>query len=146
LGTVSLPAHLALVVCLLLPLLLAACGGEAQHDLGSEERRYEAVYVSGGGDTEPGRAHARMVLAADPQRTTLTEAWVREDQLLGIVIRKEIDGEVRRDIILGLAEQMAQTFKDRDVEVIAYDEAAHAPVAQAVYSAQSGKTIYETVP
>lgn len=136
----------ALAFCLLLPFLVAACGGEAQPDLGSEERTYDAVYVPGGGDTEPGRAHARMVLDADPQRTTLTEAWVREEQLLGIVLRKEISGEVRRDIMLGLAAQMAETFKDRDVEVIAYDEAAHAPVAQAVYSAQSGKTTYETVP
>jgi hypothetical protein len=86
------------------------------------------------------------VLDADPQRTTLTAAWVRDEQLLGIVLRKEISGEVRRDIMLGLATQMAETFKDRDVEVIAYDEAARAPVAQAVYSAQNDKTTYETVP
>ena len=135
-----------LVICLLLALLVAACGGEAQPDLGSEERTYDAVYVPGGGDTEPGRAHARMVLDADPQRTTLTAAWVRDEQLLGIVLRKEISGEVRRDIMLGLATQMAETFKDRDVEVIAFDEAARAPVAQAVYSAQTGKSTYETVP
>lgn len=135
----------ALTICLLLPLLVTACGGDARHDLVSEERRYDAVYVPGGGDTESGRAHARRVVDADPQRTTLSEAWVREEQLLGIVIREKVEGEVRRDIMLGLAAQMAETFKDRDVEVIAYDEAAHAPLAQAVYSAQSGKTSYESV-
>ncbi len=134
--------HFVLAVLLL---LVVACGGEVRHNLVSEERRYDAVYVSGGGDTESGRTHARTVLDADPQRTTLTEAWVREEQLLGIVLRAGVEGEVRRDIMLGLAAQMADTFKDRDVEVIAYDEAAHTPVAQAVYSAQSGKTSYESV-
>ncbi len=134
--------HTVLAVLLL---LVVACGGEARPDLESEERTYNAVYVPGGGDTEPGRSHARTVLDADPRRTTLTEAWVREERLLGIVIRKEVEGEVRRDIMLGLAAQLAGAFKDRDVEVIAYEEVAHTPVAQAVYSAQSGKTSYESV-
>ncbi len=126
-------------------LTLAACGAEPLPDYQSAERSYQSIYVSQNGNTRGGTEHARGLLAKDPRREALTDAWVRDDQILGVVLRPGVEGETLREIMLQLALGMASAFPNRDVEAIAYNEVDKRPVARAVYRVDTGETSYESV-
>lgn len=140
-------SHLSGLVLLLAACLalLAACGSDPLPDYQSGERTYQAVHVPDNGNTPEGAAYARNLLAKDPRRETITEAFVRDDQLVGVVVRPAVRGEVLRDIMLGLVVDMADEFPNRDVEAVAYNEGDKRTVARAVYRADSGQTSYESV-
>ena len=138
----ALAIRLWLILCFC---FLSACGGESLPGYQSEDRRYDATYVKGNGNTERGAEYARGVLADDPRRSVLLDAWARDEQLLGLVGRRGAEGEALRDIILGLAVDMGTTLGGRDAEVIAYNEGDRAAVARATYDADTGETSYESV-
>ncbi|MDP9378699.1 MAG: hypothetical protein M3Q29_00860 [Chloroflexota bacterium] len=126
-------------------LTLVACGAEPLPDYQSAERSYPSIYVPQNGNTPDGAEHARGLLAKDPRREALTDAWVRDDQILGVVLRPGVEGETLREIMLQLALGMASAFPNRDVEAIAYNEVDKRTVARAVYRVDTGETSYESV-
>ena len=138
----GLAVRLWLILC---SCFLWACGGESLPGYQSEDRRYEATYLPGNGNTQLGAEYARGVLTDDPRRTVLLDAWVRDEQLLGLVVRRGAGGEALRDIVLGLAVDMGTALGGRDAEVIAYNEGDHKAVSRATYDADTGETSYESV-
>lgn len=125
--------------------VLAACGAEALPDYRAGERSYSAVYAPGGGNTHKGADYARGVLADDPDHRTITDAFVRDDDILGLVVRPEVSGPALRDLLLILAPDMGSKFRRHDVEVIAYDERTREALARAVFRADTAQTSYSSV-
>lgn len=132
------------LLCLLCALLIISCGAEPRPDYRSPERSYQTMHATE--DTsEAGAAYAKDLLADDPKREAITDAWVRGDDFLGVVVRPDIESRPLRELSLLLAEDMASRFTGRDIEVVAYDERTKEAVARAIYLVDTGKISYETV-
>ena len=88
-------------------------------------QRYGGTYVGGmaTGDSDRGAAFARWVLEQDPERRYITDAVVRNDQVLGIKVQRGIAKEQLRELITALGRGMAQTFPGRPLVVNAFDQA-----------------------
>ncbi len=128
----------------ILLLLLAACGADSIPDYQAPERAYSATVVAPEDQNPAEQEYVRALLARDPGREVLLEAFVREQRLLGIVVRDNARAQALRDLLLGLALEMAAAFPHRDIEVIAYNEGDDQAIARAVYRDDTGKTVYET--
>lgn len=123
----------------------AACGAEARPDYRSPERSYAQVFAPEAESSEEDAAYVRGLLADDPKRAIITDARVLDGELLGIVVRPEVEGQALREVSLQFAREMARRKGGRDVEVIAYDEATKQAVAHALYLAESGDIPYESL-
>ena len=73
------------------------------------------------GNTPEGSAFANWVLAQDPQHKYILDAYVRDDQHLGIIIRPNVMSKAQvQQMMTAMLNAMQQTFPGRPLEVIAY--------------------------
>lgn len=128
-----------------LAVLAIACGAEALPPYQGPDRAYSEMAVQPADQTDAEQEYVSKLLARDPEREVIVSAFVREERLLGIVVRDNAEGQALRDLMLGLALDMAASFEHRDIEVIAYNDDDHEAIARAVYQVDTGKTIYESV-
>ena len=102
-------------------------------------QRYGGQHVGGTatGDTRDGAAFARWVLEQDPQRRYITDAVVRNDQVLGVKVQPTITKGELRDLLTALAEGMARTFPGKPLVVNAFYQSGD-QLAEAVYNPRTG--------
>jgi len=88
-------------------------------------QRYGGSHVGGTatGDTDRGAEFARWVLEQDPQRRYITDAVVRNDQVLGIKVQPGVTRDQLEELITALGRGMARTFPGRPVVVNAFSQA-----------------------
>ncbi len=87
-------------------------------------QRYGGTHAGGTatGDTDRGAAFARWVLEQDPERRYITDAVVRNDQVLGIKVQRGMSRDQLRELITALGRGMARTYPGRPLVVNAYDQ------------------------
>ena len=87
-------------------------------------QRYGGTHVGGRatGDTDRGAAFARWVLEQDPERRYITDAVVRNDQVLGIKVQRGMSKDQLRELVTALGRGMAQTYPGRPLVVNAFDQ------------------------
>ena len=87
-------------------------------------QRYGGTHVGGTatGDTDRGAAFARWVLEQDPERQYITDAVVRNDQVLGIKVQRGMSRDQLRELITALGRGMARTYPGRPLVVNAFDQ------------------------
>ena len=125
------------VVALCLAALLAGCADarqERERNAAPARRyterelqapqRYGGTYSGGRatGDTDDGAAFARWVLEQDPERRYITDAVVRNDQVLGIKVQRGISRDQLRELVTALGRGMARTYPGRPLVVNAFDQ------------------------
>jgi len=85
-------------------------------------QRYGGTHVGGmaTGDTDRGAAFARWVLEQDPERRFITDAVVRNDQVLGIKVQSTITKGQLNELLTALGREMSRTYPGRAVVVNAF--------------------------
>ena len=102
-------------------------------------QRHGGAYVGGTatGDTRDGANFARWGLEQDPQRQYITDAVVRNEQVLGVKLRSRLTERQLRDLLTALAEGMARTFPRQPLVVNAFDQSGER-IAEAIYNPRTG--------
>jgi hypothetical protein len=72
------------------------------------------------GNTPEGAIFADWVVATDPERRYLLDAFVRDDQVLGVIVHPQLTRAQVRQMLTSLLSAMQRTFPDRPLEVLAY--------------------------
>ena len=105
-----------------------------------EPQRYGGTYASGTatGDTDQGAAFARWVLEQDPRRQYITDAVVRNDQVLGVKVQPDITKGELRELLTALGRGMARTFPGRPLVVNAFDQSGDR-LAEGVVDPRTGR-------
>ena len=87
-------------------------------------QRYGGTHAGGmaTGDSDHGAAFARWVLEQDPERRYITDAVVRNDQVLGIRVQRGMAKDQLSELITALGRGMARNFPGRPLVVNAYDQ------------------------
>ena len=87
-------------------------------------QRYGGTHAGGTapGDTDRGASFARWVLEQDPERQYITDAVVRNDQVLGIKVQRGMTRDQLRELVTALGRGMARTFPGRPLVVNAFDQ------------------------
>ena len=87
-------------------------------------QRYGGSHAGGTatGDSNRGAAFARWVLEQDPERRYITDAVVRNDQVLGIKVQRGMSRGQLGELITALGRGMARSFPGRPLVVNAYDQ------------------------
>ena len=107
-------------------------------------QRYGGAYGGGvaTGDSERGAALARWVLEQDPQRRYITDAVVRNDQVLDVKVQPTITRGELRELLTALAEGMARTFPGRPLIISAFYQSGD-KLAEAVYDPRTGRIDFQ---
>ena len=147
-----------LVLGLFLAILVAGCADarEARERNAAPARRYSEHELrapqryggasAGGtatGDTRDGAAFARWVLEQDPQRRYITDAVVRNEQVLGVKVQPTITKGELRELLGALVEGMARAFPGRPLVVRAFYQSGDKR-AEAVYDPRTGRIDFQT--
>ena len=83
------------------------------------------------------------MLEQDPQRRYITDAVVRNDQVLGVKVQPTITKGELRELLAALAEGMARTFPGRPLVVNAFHQSGD-KLAEAVYDPRTGRVDFQT--
>ena len=103
-------------------------------------QRYGGTHVGGTatGDTDRGAAFARWVLEQDPERRYITDAVVRNDQVLGIKVQRGMSRDQLRELVTALGRGMTHTFPGRPLVVNAFDQSGDR-LAEGVVDPRTGR-------
>ncbi len=103
-------------------------------------QRYGGSHVGGTatGDTDRGAAFARWVLEQDPERQYITDAVVRNDQVLGIKVERGISERQLQELITALGRGMARTFPGRPLVVNAFNQSGDR-LAEGIVDPRTGR-------
>ena len=141
------------VLALCLAALLTSCADARQERARNAEpatrytqrelqvpQRYGGTHVGGRatGDTDDGAAFARWVLEQDPERRYITDAVVRNDQVLGIKVQRGMTRDQLRELITALGRGMARTYPGRPLVVNAFDQSGE-QLAEGVVDPRTGR-------
>ena len=152
-GGHSSPVIFFVVLALSLALLVTGCSDARQERARHAEpatrytprelqvpQRYGGPYVGGTatGDSDRDAAFARWVLEQDPERRYLTDAVVRNDQVLGIKVQRSMSKDQLRELITALGRGMAQRFPGRPLVVNVFDPSGDR-VAEGVVDPRTGR-------
>jgi hypothetical protein len=74
------------------------------------------------GNTAAGATFANWVMSTDPERRYLLDAFVRDDRVLGVVVRPTMTRGQVDEALRSLLSAMSKTFPGRAIEAIAYFE------------------------
>ena len=107
-------------------------------------QRYGGAYAGGTatGDTRDGATFARWVLEQDPQRRYITDAVVRNEQVLGVKVQPTITKGELRQLLAALTEGMARSFPGRPLVVNAFYQTGD-KLAEAVYDPRTGRVDFQ---
>lgn len=139
--------YLGIVIGVLVLLLSTmGCGGGSSAsvltspgDVGSSQT-YGGSYAGGTatGDTDAGATFARWVLDQDPGRQYMTDAVVRNEQVLGVKVQPTITKADLNKLLVALTQGMARTFPGKPLTVNAFYQSGD-KLAQADYNPGSGQ-------
>lgn len=138
--------HLGVAIAVLVLLLFTVgCGGSnasvlsSPGDVGSAQT-YGGSYAGGTatGDTDAGAAFARWVLDQDPGRQYMTDAVVRNEQVLGVKVQPTVTKADLNKLLVALTQGMARTFPGRPLTVNAFYQSGD-KLAQADYDPGNGQ-------
>jgi hypothetical protein len=73
------------------------------------------------GNTPEGAVFADWVVATDPERRSLLDAFVRDDRVLGVIVHPQRTRGQVQQMLTSLLSAMQRAFPDRPLEVLAYD-------------------------
>jgi hypothetical protein len=148
------PAFLLLAALVLsLAALLTSCSDARQERARNAEpagrytqrelqvpQRYGGTHVGGTatGDTDRGASFARWVLEQDPERRYITDAVVRNDQVLGIKVQHGMTKDQLRELITALGRGMTRTYPGRPLVVNAFDQSGER-LAEGVVDPRTGR-------
>ncbi|MDQ3703533.1 MAG: hypothetical protein M3442_21830 [Chloroflexota bacterium] len=91
------------------------------------------------GNTPEGAAFANWVLSTDAERKYIVDAFVRDDQVLGMIVNPNMTRGQVQQAMGSLLTAMRKTFPNRDLQVIAYYVSGD-EVARTTLDSRSGKT------
>jgi hypothetical protein len=122
--------------------LVGACASSQQTRVPPElaaQQPYGGGYLGGAarGDSEAGAAFARWVLEQDPRREYYTDAVVRGEQTLGVKVQPNVTRGELHQLLVALAQGMAQTFPGKPLKVIAFYQSGDR-LAEADYDPRTG--------
>ena len=142
------PSRIGLLILGAIAMLVAGCSDareERQTDVGALRRygerdlttaqRHGGGYLGGSatGDTRDGAVFARWVLEQDPDRRYISDAVVRDEQVLGVKLQPGLTKAQVRELLEALARGMARSFPGRPLQVNAFDQSGDR-TAEAVYN------------
>jgi hypothetical protein len=85
-----------------------------------EAAPYRRAQEAPRGNTPEGTIFADWVVATDPEHRYLLDAFVRDDRVLGVIVRPQRTRGQVQQMLTSLLSAMQRTFPDRPLEVIAY--------------------------
>ncbi len=147
------PSVFVILLTLCLTLLLTSCSDARQERQRNAEpatrytgrelqapQRYGGTHAGGmaTGDSNRGAAFARWVLEQDPERRYITDAVVRNDQVLGIKVQRGMSRDQLGELITALGRGMARSFPGRPLVVNAYDQSGE-QVAEGVVDPRTNR-------
>lgn len=102
--------------------------------------QYGGSYAGGTatGDTQEGAQFAQWVLQQDPQHQYITDAVVRNDQVLGIKVNPTITKADVQKLLVSLTQGMARTFPGKTLQVNAFYQSGD-KLAEATYNPNTGQ-------
>lgn len=135
-------------VALLLMVLLTAVGCSTSSASGTTSTgtnplapgQYGGSYAGGTatGDTQEGAQFAQWVLQQDPQHQYITDAVVRNDQVLGVKVNPNVTKADVQKLLVSLTQGMAKTFPGKPLTVDAFYQSGD-KLAEATYDPNSGQ-------
>jgi len=142
------PQKIVTVIAFLLLILLTAVGCSTSGATGTTSTgtnplapgQYGGSYAGGTatGDTQEGAQFAQWVLQQDPQHQYITDAVVRNDQVLGVKVNPNVTKADVQKLLVSLTQGMAKTFPGKSLQVNAFYQSGD-KLAEATYDPNSGQ-------
>ncbi|MGC1309423.1 MAG: hypothetical protein WA885_19555 [Phormidesmis sp.] len=92
------------------------------------------------GNSSAGQAYGDWVVGA--AQGLISDAYVRDNDKLGVVITNEVRPSEVKDLSRSLLQGFTQSFPDKDLQVLVYAPDKEL-ILQANYDAQSNEVVYE---
>ncbi len=128
----------ALALVLLLTVSTTACSSAATTTAPTTTSQYSQLER---GNSAQGQEYGDWVVSA--AQGMVSDAYVRDDNKLGVVISKDVRPSEVKDLSRSLLQGFRQSFPSRDLQVLVYAPDKEL-IMTADYDTQSGEVVYDT--